>query len=123
MSRCWVFGFLLVLLAGCPGQSNDQKWAKTIAEGYLKNVFEGNLDAAAAYTVADFKYDNADALAVIQLLKGKSWQITSENVSPAGDEAFFEGTWDASPGKGTFVVRAIKKDGKWRVEKFTAHKG
>jgi hypothetical protein len=117
----WRFGLVLIVCAllSCPGPSTEQKWARSLAEGYLKNVFEGNVDAAAAYTVPDFKYD--DTVFTVQLLKGKSWQITTENVGP--DEAFFEGTWDASPAKdGKFLVRMIKKDGKWRVDKFTAHK-
>ncbi len=105
-------------LVGCPGQSTEQQWAKNLAEGYLKNVFEGNLDAAAAYTTKDFKYD--DAAAVVQMVKGKSWQITSEKMGP--DEAFFEGTWDATPNPGTFTVRMVKKEGKWRVEVFKVHK-
>jgi hypothetical protein len=115
----WGLLLAVCVLAGCPG--NDQtKWPRSMAEGFLKNVFEGNLDSAAAYTVEDFKYP--DAVAVVQMLKGKLWRINSENVSPNGDEAFFEGTWDAEPGKGTFVVRVSKKDTKWRVDKFTAHK-
>lgn len=122
---CLRFGLVVVVavaLAGCPASNSDQKWARTITEGYLKNIFEGNPDAAAAYTVSDFKYKDADAVAVVQMLKGKTWQIATENMSPANDEAFFEGTWDAKPGRGTFVVRVVKKDGKWRVEEFTAHK-
>jgi hypothetical protein len=122
MSRNGRLPLLLLcgLLLGCPGASPDQQWSRKMAEGYLKNVFEGNLDSAAAYTVTDFKYD--DAVGTVQMLKGKSWQITSDNVSPLGDEAFYEGTWDATPGQGTFVVRLTKKDGKWRVEKFNSHK-
>jgi hypothetical protein len=109
---------VLVLLAGCP--NSDQKWARSVAEGCLKNVFEGNLDAANIYTVSDFKFD--DWQSTRELLKGRSWTITTEKISPNGDEAFFEGTWDANPGKGTFAVRVIKQDNKWRVDRFNAHK-
>jgi hypothetical protein len=117
----WRYSVILLLgvLAGCPG-TEQTKWPRSLAEGFLKNVFEGNLEAAAAYTVDDFQYSNRDA--VVQMVKGKVWRVASENVSPTGDEAFFEGTWDAEPGKGTFVVRMSKKDGKWRVDKFNAHK-
>src|SRR5262249_30904654 len=116
------FGLLaLVLLAGCP--TSDQKWARSKAEGFLKNVFEGNLEAAKAYTVPDFKY--GDYLTTIEVLKGRSWQITTERNSPQDDEAFFEGTWDTGqPKRGTFLVRVVKnkEDGKWRVDMFSAHK-
>jgi hypothetical protein len=116
--RGWWCVVLALFVVGCSG--SDQKWSRSMAEGYLKNVFEGNLDSAAAYTVTDFRYD--DALFVRQLITGKSWQISSETLAPTGDEAFFEGTWDAKPGRGSFVVRMVKKDGKWRVDKFNANR-
>ncbi|HKB39658.1 MAG TPA: hypothetical protein VKD72_24685 [Gemmataceae bacterium] len=116
------FGLLiLVLLAGCP--NSDQKWARSKAEGFLKNVFDGNLEAAKAYTVPDFKY--GDYLTTIEVLKGRPWQITTERISPQADESFFEGSWDPGQGrKGTFLVRVVKnkEDGKWRVDMFNAQK-
>jgi hypothetical protein len=139
--RLKLLPLFVVALVGC-GQSTpptgpdstpapELKWARTVAETFLSDVLsaggdryrEGMNNCTEAFRR---RYNSEGVFLETPELSGSkdhpaSWAITSEELSPNGDEAIFNGTI-TSRRQGTFSIRVVqeKEAGRWRVDYFSS---
>ena len=114
-----------------PAKPPELKWARTVAETFLSDALsaggdryrEGMNNCTEAfrrrYNAEGVFYETPD-------LTGSkdhpaTWAITSEELSPDGNEAIFNGTI-TSRRQGTFSIRVVqeKDAGRWRVDYFSS---
>jgi hypothetical protein len=114
-----------------PPPAPELKWARTVAETFLSDVLsaggdryrEGMNNCTEAFRR---RYNAEGVFFETPELSGSkdhpaSWAITSEQLSPNGDEAIFNGTI-TSRRQGTFSIRVVqeKEAGRWRVDYFSS---
>jgi len=115
------------------GPTPNLRWAREIAEGYLRSASRDFFsDEALAWAAPAFHKRVNQEGTEFRYYHFKSWDNKSQELSPGGDEAIFRGTVEATrqgsfrPGRGggsvefsgsvPFTLRVSKSaEGKWQV--------